>query len=461
MSQPPAQGRRRPRKVADKHLTPVRDARDVLVGWRFAPGPAMRSAGAKPRMLKRPDGSWMSQVEARAARDALLADLAFPVAPKSPDARASDAVAAARAAKAARRPDPPAFDPRAPRAAVDAQKTLGNLRDAFLIACATAGGRFEVRPATTRFYAMALNAWTDLLGADCPIADFSRADIGDALDFWNEVGKSLTTIQARYKGLQAALSYACQIAWIDFNPATKLGLEKPPPRRRRATDAELTALIETADAMSAKTGDPNWAQIGTAIVAAVWTAQRQADLLAFDLGRQMRADATTGRMRLHFRQGKTDAKVGPPLMPALAARLAGRTDGPLIIWHASANRSRKPRASDVKRGEGWTRPVATAAPAVSAPRAWGHWQVDTFRHAWATLREKAGVTDLEFRDLRDTAITRLHEAGADAIRIASWSGHKIKSVQQILDHYIDPQQSVADEVADLLDAWAKKRGIAV
>jgi integrase len=401
------------RQKADAYLTDVRDQDGIRLGFRFTPGPALRQLGARPQSLKDAAGHWLSQLEARAARDRLLAAI------NAPESQAASLTPArqqpARAAS---------FAPHLPKQAGPFERTIGNLWAAFELSLTQEGGRATRAADTVRFYRSMLKSWIDLSGPDCPVTDFTKDEIGEALDVWSAEGATVSTIAARFRGLQAALAYGERIGWIEASPARSMRVAKAAPRKRRASDEELSALINQADLWATKKNDASWAEVGTAIIAAVWTAQRQGDLLACRLDDQLITDAKTGKQRLTWRQAKTGAKVGPPLMAPLKARLGDRDTGPLI------------RGKD---GQAWNK--------------------HTFRHAFAELRKAAKVQDLEFRDLRDTAITRLYEAGATAIQIATWSGHTISSVQQILEHYIDPQQSVADEVGDKLEAWAARGNV--
>lgn len=400
------------RPKADAYLTDVRDGDGIRVGFRFTPGPALRQLGARPQSLKDAAGHWLSQLEARAARDRLLAAI------NAPEAEAAPMQERAQPARATR------FSPSLPKQAGPFERTIGNLWAAFELSLTQEGGRATRAADTVRFYRSMLKSWIDLSGPDCPVTDFTKDEIGEALDVWSAEGATVSTIAARFRGLQAALAYAERIGWIEASPARSMRVAKAAPRKRRASDAELSALIIQADQWAKEKNDPSWSEVGTAIIAAVWTAQRQGDLLACRLDDQLITDPKTGKARLTWRQAKTGAKVGPPLMAPLKARLGDRTSGPLI------------RGKD---GQAWNK--------------------NTFRHAFAELRKAAKVQDLEFRDLRDTAITRLYEAGATAIQIATWSGHTISSVQQILEHYIDPQQTVADEVGDKLEAWAARGNV--
>ena len=49
---------------------------------------------------------------------------------------------------------------------------------------------------------------------------------------------------------------------------------------------------------------------------------------------------------------------------------------------------------------------------------------NAFRLAWDRLRERAGVTDLHFHDLRHEAISRFFEKGLNVPEVALISGHR-------------------------------------
>lgn len=64
------------------------------------------------------------------------------------------------------------------------------------------------------------------------------------------------------------------------------------------------------------------------------------------------------------------------------------------------------------------------------------WKVDHFRHAWREVTQAAGLDGLRFNDLRGTAVTGLADAGCTSIQIAAITGHSLKSVDGILEHYL-------------------------
>jgi integrase len=70
------------------------------------------------------------------------------------------------------------------------------------------------------------------------------------------------------------------------------------------------------------------------------------------------------------------------------------------------------------------------------------WSTDAFRHHFAQVRARAaetvaGCRGLRFAELRHTAATRLHEAGATETHISGITGHSPKTVREIIDrHYV-------------------------
>ncbi len=60
----------------------------------------------------------------------------------------------------------------------------------------------------------------------------------------------------------------------------------------------------------------------------------------------------------------------------------------------------------------------------------------TWLKTFGAIRHKAGLDDLQARDLRRTAVVNLARAGATVPEIASITGHSLHNAQQILEHYL-------------------------
>ena len=71
------------------------------------------------------------------------------------------------------------------------------------------------------------------------------------------------------------------------------------------------------------------------------------------------------------------------------------------------------------------------------------WTSDGFRTSWYKTAKAAGITDLTFNDLRGTAVTTLAEQGCSEIEIATITGHSLKYVSAILDHYAARTKAIA------------------
>jgi integrase len=148
-----------------------------------------------------------------------------------------------------------------------------------------------------------------------------------------------------------------------------------------------------------------------ALVLALWTGQRQGDLIKLTWRHY---DGT----HIRLRQGKRNARVRTPVGAVLKAELDARRpangDGFILLN---------------TRGEQWTS--------------------DGFRTSWGKAFDKADSlvdTDLRFNDLRGTAVTRLALAGCTVPEIAALTGHSLKDVERILQaHYLGGKFELAEQ----------------
>ncbi len=68
------------------------------------------------------------------------------------------------------------------------------------------------------------------------------------------------------------------------------------------------------------------------------------------------------------------------------------------------------------------------------------WSTDAFRYHFAQVRARAAETmpscrGLRFAELRHTAVTRLHEAGATETHINGITGRNPKTVRETIDRH--------------------------
>lgn len=158
------------------------------------------------------------------------------------------------------------------------------------------------------------------------------------------------------------------------------------------------------------------AELQIALLLALWTGQRQGDLLRLTW---QNYDGT----HIRLRQGKTKQRVvvpvGGPLKAALDARKPENAAGPILVN---------------TRGLRWTE--------------------DGFRVSWWKAFNRAEIVEeLHFNDIRGTAVTRLALSDCTVPQIAAITGHSLRDVQEILDaHYLGGAMELAEQAIFKLDA---------
>ena len=92
------------------------------------------------------------------------------------------------------------------------------------------------------------------------------------------------------------------------------------------------------------------------------------------------------------------------------------------------------------------------------------WARGYFRHIFREIRDAvfAGYngTTYTFQDFRDTAITRMWEAGLDFPQIASRSQHSLAHIQKVIEkHYGKITRTISDAAAEKMNAYNARSGI--
>lgn len=413
----------REKKRAMHYLAPL----PAGAGYRFNPGPGLRKLGCASAVL---EGYKLEQAQAHrdAAIDAARANTPPPARPKGAvEDRTLDALWK--------------LYEKETRAAIEANAARqADERDPDVISAETLRQYTSlIKP----WLAFAGDAPAAALDADIIQAEYKAQRFGLAGDpaagIAPRLARGHSAAHASYRSLMALLAFGKRKKWFAVNAASGLRLAPPQGRLRLGLPEEIKALVETFDAMTTTVSDVPGRVIADGVVAALWSGQRQQDLLACDLGQQMRGGFLQFARTHHgdFSQKKTRGRVSDgggqanvKVLPPLALRLRARTTGLLLP------------GPDNKQ--------------ISS---------DTFQRAFAKGRERAaekcaGVADLQFRDLRDTAVTRLHMAKTPITDIALWTGHSLKSIEQILrDHYLVATRDAAETVADNLEAWRQKTGV--
>jgi len=210
-----------------------------------------------------------------------------------------------------------------------------------------------------------------------------------------------------YSILARILSWALNRGLVALNPCERAGrLYKAKRNDKIWTPADEAAFNACAPA-----------NLKLALLLALWTGQRQGDLL------KLTWSAYDGA-RIRLTQGKTGVRVvvpvGEPLKQALAAT---KRVSPIIL----VNSEGKP------------------------------WTSDGFRTSWGKACKKAGISGVTFHDLRGTAVTRLALAGATENEIATITGHSVSEVKRsILDsHYLSRDIGMAESAIGKLERGTK------
>jgi integrase len=202
------------------------------------------------------------------------------------------------------------------------------------------------------------------------------------------------------------LSWALGRGLVDTNPLEKGG------RLYRASRAEFV-WTDDEEAQLMAVASP---QIALAFALAIWTGQRQGDLL------RLTWSAYDGS-KIRLRQGKTGARVVVPVAEPLKAML-------------DATPRRSPLILTQRNGQPWTE--------------------EGFRSSWRKAVAKAAVEGRTFQDLRGTAVTRLATAGATEAEIATLTGHSLKDVRSILDtNYLHRDPQLAESAIRKLERRTK------
>lgn len=373
---------------------------------RFQPGPKLRALGYKGMNLKTAD-RWMTYEEAAAW-----------IAGKQAE------IAARRARKAAGQRLRPVAGMRAPVTVEDLFEDFWKSRR--IRAAGEPGALARNTVADYRSKARVLSVFDPELYAG-PAAALGRGVIKGLHEaLWEE--KGLPMANGVIAVLRLVYSHAVDRERVAENPCLRLRLPPTAARVRVGTPAEIAALVEAADAG----GEP---EIADAIVLALYTGQRQADVLAL-------SERTVEHGRIRFIQAKTGARVRVRALQPLTDRLAA--------------------ARECKRLRGWI----NLAEVVIDGRAGRPFNKYTFRHRFADVRATAAkacpsVAGLLFLDLRDTAVTRLALAGCSLPEIAGVTGHSLKTIHTILKHYLELGEAHADAAMDKLADWLEKEEVAL
>ena len=206
--------------------------------------------------------------------------------------------------------------------------------------------------------------------------------------------------------LARVLSWGMDRGLVAANPCARGGrLYRGSRAEKIWTDADEVAFLERAPA-----------HLHLALLLALWTGQRQGDLL------RLPWSAYNGT-HIRLRQSKGGTRVVIPVGAPLKAVL-------------DAAPKRSPIMLTTAYGKPWT--------------------PDGFRASWGKACKRAAVIGVTFHDLRGTAVTRLAIAGCTEAEIATITGHSLRSVRAIIDtHYLNRDPVLAESAIRKLETRTK------
>lgn len=223
---------------------------------------------------------------------------------------------------------------------------------------------------------------------DLPLAALADRRVRGEFKTWRD-SFAATPRKADYAWTTLAriMSFAKDRGIIASNPCERGGRLYVADRTDKIWgEAEIAAVLSAASP-----------EIRLALVLALWTGQRQGDLLRLPW-------SSYDGSHLRLRQSKTGRRIVMPAGAPLKALLDGtERRSPLILTNSYGR-------------------ACTS---------------DGFRTSWSKACARAGVSGLTFHDLRGSAVVRLALAEATVPQIATFTGHSLKDVEGILDaHYL-------------------------
>jgi integrase len=264
----------------------------------------------------------------------------------------------------------------------------------------------QLAPSTRRTYLAYIKLIEDEFG-DLPLAALADHRIRGEFKSWRD-SFAATPRKADYAWtvLARLMSFAKDRGIITTNPCEKGGRLYAADRTDKVwEEPQIAAVLAVASP-----------EIKLALVMALWTGQRQGDLLRL-------AWSSYDGSHLRFRQSKTGRHVTLPAGTPLKVLLDNTEHrGPLILTNS------------------YGRP----------------WTSDGFRTSWSKTCVRAGVRGLTFHDLRGSAVVRLALAEATVPQIATFTGHSLRDVEAILDaHYLGRDIKLAEAAVLKLEARTK------
>lgn len=277
--------------------------------------------------------------------------------------------------------------------------TLGHLIAEYL-----ASPQFtDMAPGTRRHYRRALDDLRERRLAELPVDRITPVMVKD----WMK-SKARTMANNHRSVLSVVLAIAVRDGHCITNAAAAIDRNPTDPRTTVWTEAHIDRFLAHAPTPSLR----------LAMALMLYTAQRPGDVLAMT---RNRIRERGGRIFIGLRQQKTgellDIPVHAKVVPYLRERLADNSGGLLLVPDPATGRQYHER---------------------------------TFARHWDNTCKAAGLSGLQRRDLRRTAVVNMAIAGLPVPQIAAVTGHRIDRTAQIIETYLPRHPGVA---LAAVEAW--------
>jgi integrase len=267
------------------------------------------------------------------------------------------------------------------------------------------------------YHLATIEAWSERFGHP-PAATLTRKDV-------KAFAKTMTATPEKaihvIGVLRVLFAFAIDEGELQSNPATNMRMKGNPPRHQVWTPEQIDAVIAKAEEM----GRPS---IGLAVALAYNLGQRQGDILNM-------AWSQFDGSKVRLKQSKTGVLLEVPCTQQLIDVLAAtpRTGTLMVIREETTNASNGRRFS---------------ARAYIGTR---------FTQQFREIAEAAGIPDdLQYRDLRRTAVVRLAEAGCSIPEVAAISGHSIEATTKIMEVYLPRTSTMAGHAITKLEDYRRR-----
>lgn len=259
----------------------------------------------------------------------------------------------------------------------------------------------NLAPGTQKLYLHYLEKLRENIG-DFPLASVTRQH---ARKQYQSFGPGTRAASNFVQIARIAFNYAADLELLEKNPFERMGIPKDKPRQAIIPPD----IIERAKTKAVQLGLPS---IAMAIQLGYDSGQRPGDI-------RMLPRPNYDGVWLRLKQAKTKAIVDIPVfkMPVLKGMLDALSHDSVLILH------------EERTGQPYTKDMLCTR----------------VREVFTAI----GVgKDLQFRDLRRTAVVRLAESGCTIPEICAITGHSLTEATEILEVYLPLSRQMAENAAD-------------